>query len=127
MRDINFETSPERQQYKREYYLKNKERILKYNKEWVEKNFEKVKARKAIHNRQRVYSLTEEQYQQMLLLQAGECAICTMKMDKPHVDHNHKTKVVRGLLCDKCNRGLGYFNDDPTALRTAADYIKKEG
>ena len=59
--------------------------------------------------------------------QNNACAICqkTFETDADyHVDHCHATKKIRGLLCPGCNRGLGCFQDNPTALRQAANYVE---
>lgn len=40
-----------------------------------------------------------------------------------HIDHDHKSGVVRGVLCNRCNLGLGYFQDDPQCLINAAVYL----
>lgn len=77
----------------------------------------------------RGYSMTPEQYAEMLAAQGGKCAICraeqpgSKKLNFP-VDHCHKTGAVRGLLCDACNRGLGFFRDDADVLRRAAAYLE---
>jgi hypothetical protein len=42
-----------------------------------------------------------------------------------HIDHDHETGRVRGLLCSRCNTALGYMDDDPTKLRDAADYLER--
>jgi hypothetical protein len=62
--------------------------------------------------------------------QQGCCAICgTPEAQSPkkrlHVDHNHETHAVRGLLCSRCNTGLGQFKDDPNRLRAAIEYLKR--
>lgn len=68
----------------------------------------------------------------MYAKQGGQCMICCTKIAKYKnkdgiqtacVDHDHATGQVRGLLCKKCNLGLGYFNDDPEVLDAAVDYI----
>lgn len=68
-------------------------------------------------------------YERMLKAQNGCCALCgrhesEFKQDL-HMDHDHKTKRVRGLLCANCNRGLGCFQDDPEVLRKATEYVRR--
>lgn len=71
-----------------------------------------------------IYGITEAEYQIILSGQGGVCAICSKSVDgRLHVDHDHETKVVRGLLCGTCNRGLGMYQDKPELLRKAADYL----
>ena len=77
----------------------------------------------------RAYGITLEQYYELLQQQNNCCAICGT--DKPSertkyfaVDHCHATGKVRGLLCTKCNRGLGLFNDVPERLQAAVNYLK---
>lgn len=53
-----------------------------------------------------------------------ECELCGFK-GKLHVDHCHNSLQIRGMLCSRCNRGLGFFSDNPTLLRKAADYLEK--
>lgn len=71
------------------------------------------------------YGLSAERYWEMREEQGDHCAICAQTMEKtPHVDHDHSTGVVRSLLCDRCNVGLGSFEDNPERLRAAAKYIE---
>ncbi len=69
-------------------------------------------------------------YQYMLDQQNGVCAICGLK-DKTGralaIDHDHKTNLVRGLLCGSCNRGLGLFGDSYERLLEATKYLEKHG
>jgi len=51
-----------------------------------------------------------------------ECIICGSPEDLV-VDHCHKTNVIRGMLCNNCNRGLGHFKDDPELLEFARMYL----
>jgi hypothetical protein len=57
--------------------------------------------------------------------QEGECAICGEKSDKLFVDHNHKTGLVRGLLCHQCNCGIGFFRESVPAILSAIDYLER--
>lgn len=75
------------------------------------------------------YNLTPEHKLAIIEAQQNCCAICKyqfgQKIGDMHVDHCHSTGKVRGMLCDKCNRGLGYFKDNPKSLRMAAEYIAR--
>ncbi|QGH79740.1 endonuclease VII [Gordonia phage Anon] len=74
------------------------------------------------------YGITSEQYWEIYRHQGGVCAICNRARGlkkKLSVDHCHKTGMVRGLLCQKCNRDvLGHLRDDPTLLQNAIDYLR---
>lgn len=75
-------------------------------------------------NLMRCYRLSVEGRNKLIASQQGNCAICGDKLgDALHVDHCHKTKVVRGMLCFKCNNGLGLFNDDIDLLSSAVSYL----
>lgn len=75
------------------------------------------------------YGLSLAQYNEMYLLQGGKCAICSQPeasfKRKLHVDHNHSTGQVRGLLCTQCNPGIGYFQESIERLEMALTYLKK--
>jgi hypothetical protein len=70
--------------------------------------------------------VTPEMYDTMLTEQNGCCAICGTLPTPDRslcVDHCHSTNKVRGLLCDKCNRILGQWNDDPAVFNRAISYL----
>ncbi len=77
------------------------------------------------------YGITIDQYDLILAAQDGKCAICCSVFGadekSPRVDHDHKTGVVRGLLCLRCNTGLGSFRDSAAYLEAASAYIAKAG
>jgi hypothetical protein len=72
----------------------------------------------------RRYGISAADADAMVTAQAGRCAICRSPLgDTPHVDHDHTTGAVRGLLCLNCNGGLGQFGDDVRRLHAAAEYL----
>ena len=81
----------------------------------------------------RIYGITGKEYDILLESQDMVCAICKKeethktngkRIDMLSVDHNHETNEVRGLLCHRCNVGLGSFNDDLEVLEKAVKYLK---
>lgn len=75
------------------------------------------------------YGLSMEDFEQMHTQQHGECKICgehESECGTLHVDHCHTTKAVRGLLCRRCNMGLGYFKDSSNRLQSAMYYLREE-
>ncbi len=70
----------------------------------------------------RKYNLSIDQYNLMLERQNSMCFLC-LDNKKLCVDHNHTTNKVRKILCDRCNRGLGYFKENVALLIKAAHYI----
>lgn len=75
--------------------------------------------------RARGHGMTAAQLDAMYLVQKGRCAICERhySLRKLHIDHNHKTGSVRGLLCQGCNHGIGNFMDSPEMLSSAIKYL----
>jgi hypothetical protein len=79
--------------------------------------------------RKKKYGITQEVFTALFNAQKGACRICGCKLSvtvgsrSTHVDHNHKTGEVRGLLCLKCNTGLGAFSDSPERLQAAIKYL----
>jgi hypothetical protein len=77
---------------------------------------------------ERVYDITVKEYEHMRFLQKGRCCICGIHesehKSRLYVDHDHDTGKVRGLLCHKCNTGLGFLCDSIEILEKALVYLK---
>lgn len=78
---------------------------------------------------EREFGLTQDQWETLLHQQDGVCVICDCPSAESHqgmlhVDHDHDTGRIRGLLCHNCNQSLGRWNHDPALLRRAADYLE---
>ena len=63
-------------------------------------------------------------YAELFEKQRGLCGICNKSMVRPLLDHNHESMEVRGLLCSKCNIGLGQFDDSPKLVSAALQYLE---
>jgi Recombination endonuclease VII len=121
---------PIRLERKREYRQANRKRIAESGRRYLEQNRSQIYARRRARKR----ATTVQTIEAMLQAQDGKCAICALVFDvgstarkgvarRPHIDHDHSTDEVRGLLCHGCNVGLGWFRDSPAALIAAAEYL----
>jgi hypothetical protein len=72
------------------------------------------------------YGVTEEEITALAAAQGSTCAVCRIRPPH-HVDHDHTTRTVRGILCFNCNGALGRFGDDPLVLDRAIEYLVAHG
>lgn len=112
-------------EYTRQYYLKNRDKLIAYTRKWKQDHPEETKIASGRYYRKSIYGMTDPQFQTMMLIQCGKCVICTEIMDYPHVDHNHETGQIRSLLCSFCNKGIGFFKENSAVLRAAAEYVEE--
>ena len=134
MRDLE-----QKKEYQRKYYLKNKERLLSYRSDYYTRNKEvfltraKDWTKNNKHSRRAnviksVYKISLEEYDLLFKKQEGCCQCCkTHQSDLTktlHIDHDHKTGKIRGLLCSTCNSALGFVKDDITTLQNMIKYLE---
>lgn len=100
-------------EYQRQWYLRNRSRRLKAAED---------------RRRQLLYSMSATEYDQLLNQQNYRCAVCgkptTEQTNRLSIDHCHNTGRVRGLLCIKCNSGIGMLQDSPELLFMAMIYLQ---
>lgn len=118
-------------EYQREYRKNNPEKMKAYYRKSYStaKNTAKYRRQTA-----RLLGISSEWYAEKFKHQCGLCAVCGKPETAVHgqtgktlslaIDHCHKTGKVRGLLCRKCNIGIGGFGDDPILLRAAVTYLE---
>ena len=112
--------------YSRRHYYKHKVKRLENARSWEKRNPLKRAKQQFKAKLKLNYGMSLSTYTKLLALQGNACAICGRrpKRRRLDVDHDHKTRVVRGLLCGNCNLGLGLFADKPTLLRQALTYLE---
>jgi Autographiviridae endonuclease VII len=118
-------------------YLENPQREIERVRAWQRANPQRVRAWAARNRDKRLrklrethlrnkFGLTVEEYDEILEAQDGVCALCD-SLPTPgislHVDHDHGTGEIRGLLCVRCNNALGLFREDPDLLKRAVRYV----
>lgn len=83
------------------------------------------------HQLKRDYGISLEDYEKILSSQGGKCDICKTELcyDKgpnlAHLDHCHSSQAIRGILCVRCNKGLGYLQDSEDIIQGAIRYLEK--
>jgi len=110
-------------QSNRKYRQTHLEETNNKKRKWAKRNPDKERNARLKYT----YGITLDEFNHILMLQENCCAICGYSFGgkKPSVDHDHTTGVVRGLLCDRCNFGIGCFEDDAARLEKAAIYLNK--
>ena len=104
--------------------------VIEYRNKNIECIRERDRQRAKLPHRRKYqlckFGITLADYDKMLNNQNGVCAICgkvNLTRRRLAVDHNHKTGKVRGLLCGKCNKAIGLFEDNPEILGKAIKYL----
>ena len=109
-------------------YQRNAPKTLQKQREDYAADPEPFRAR----NRKYLYGLTPDQLQALRQSQANRCAVCKAPFNdkirdlKCHIDHDHSTSQVRGLLCKLCNLAIGYARDNPAILSAMARYLRRD-
>jgi len=101
----------------------NREKYQAKQREYAKSGKKKIADRKS--HLKRTYGLTLEDFDAMLAAQGGGCAICG-KPDVDHIDHDHRTGQVRGILCFRCNVAIGQMDDDCDRLAAAMAYLARD-
>ena len=110
----------------RSYYRADRGKATRRRREYRRKNRSKVNRNSLNWRIKREFGITLDHRDEMLNAQGGGCAICGTKnwsIKGPVIDHDHKTGTIRGILCSKCNTGLGMFGDDPVRVLKSAAYL----
>lgn len=76
----------------------------------------------------RTFGISADDFDALLREQGGGCAICACVPERAasfHLDHDHLSGTIRGILCLSCNQGVGKFRDDAALLERAAEYVRR--
>ena len=130
-------TPEELKQYRRQQYLKHKEKRLKQYAEYRNLNRDKIRSKQEKYNKENPlkrknailkyeYGITLDKYNEMFKAQEGKCAICQRHQNELTrtlcVDHDHKTNKVRALLCVTCNTDVSVVEN---RLEEMTKYLNK--
>lgn len=113
------------------YREANRERTALASKRWKLNNPDKVRAINRKADLKWKYGISIQEFDQLLESQQYKCAICSISHHDVtyglYVDHCHKSNEIRGLLCSRCNMGLGLFREQADFLNGAINYLNKYG
>ena len=114
-----------RLKYKRAYRMTHRKAVNESRRNYYQRNKELCWARTI----ERLYGINSDDYYAKLKAQRGQCKICGttkfgLRNTHLHIDHDHKTKRIRGLLCGRCNKMLGLARDNWRILQRAIYYLR---
>jgi hypothetical protein len=122
------EQKRKRREYMRKYMRERAGSHANARENSLKNRYKRSKSENRDHDLRKLYGLEVEVYLEMFAKQGSVCKICRRPKlvgeREFHVDHDHSTGEIRGILCSHCNVGLGYFKNDATRLRIAAEYIE---
>ena len=104
---------------------KNREKTREIQKRYRERHREKIKLKQKKSRIKNKYKHCEGSVEELLKEHKGLCDSCGEQTNKICVDHCHNSLVIRGLLCNNCNVGIGFFKDDIIKLHKAIKYLEK--
>lgn len=110
--------------HKKTQRARNPEKDKEYKRNWIARNPEKAREISRRKTAKR-HGLSFEQYDAFMSRTLCEICASPTRKHKRCLDHCHTSGKVRGMLCMKCNMGLGLFNDNPTKMLAAASYLKR--
>jgi hypothetical protein len=121
-----FSNRPERIAKVAQWKRSNRDRVNASTQRRRRERGEELRLKEREGHLRRKYGLRLSHFEMLLIAQLGMCAICRKPAGRDlHVDHDHSTNQVRGLLCGKCNKGIGLFDDQPELLRAAQSYLQR--
>jgi hypothetical protein len=126
-----------RKEIQKRYYEKNKAKVYAATRKWILANKERweesrhkyLKSKPKEYHRNRVmkcrYGVDIEWFKAQLDRQGFSCLICKGGLDmSSHIDHDHESGKVRGILCRRCNMGIGSFEEDVVVMANAIAYLE---
>lgn len=125
---MDTEYKEKRRKYQIKWRIKNKERHRTHNKINSKNSAMRHPEYKAGWQLRKFYGITNEQKNLMVLAQQNKCTICENVFKNTLdccIDHNHISKKIRGILCRRCNTGLGFFRDNKLILSNAISYLER--
>ena len=122
-RQVYLNNSEKKKAHSKARYAANKDACIALTMKWIKNNPRRAKNNSLLKD----HGITIEQYEMLFQKQDGKCAICLKHQTELRirlaVDHCHKTNKIRGLLCDTCNRGIGFLKEDKEILTKAINYL----
>ena len=114
---------------KRRACIKNRDAVMSYSAQWAKDNPRKRAAIARNAHLKRSYGIDQAAYERLFQLQGRACGICHSDNNgrSLHVDHNHITGVVAGLLCGRCNTAIGLLREDPAIVHRANIWVMCKG
>ena len=127
--------------YRRQWYVANREEAIRRTQQWRTDNRDRYDEYRAEYRQRperkrkmrdlyyrRTFGISADEVDALIAAQGGACAICGRTPEREaswHVDHDHETGAVRGVLCIDCNHGIGKLGDSIERLQAAIAYLER--